>query len=149
MNAPREFTDAIGFLDDVHDDMKQAKRWLLWKSIPDGDKKPRKVPFYASGAPRSGQMDGADDQSRFATFGEACRALLAGGYAGLGFALGPDGTGNCWQGIDFDGVPDRPELAELVSDLPGYTETSPSGKGSEHAIGYGPRSTPWGATAPG
>lgn len=60
-----------------------------------------------------------------------------GKYDGLGFALGPDGTGNAWQGIDLDDTHSRPELAALVPMLPGYVEHSPSCKGV-HAIGYGP-----------
>ena len=62
--------------------------------------------------------------------------MQAGRYAGLGFALGPDGTGNHWQGIDLDDFPNRPALRDLGDDLPGYTESSPSGNGM-HAIGYG------------
>ena len=57
-------------------------------------------------------------------------------HAGLGFALGADGTGNHWQGIDLDGVDSNPALQLLADELPGYTETSPSGNGY-HAIGYG------------
>lgn len=141
--SPSEYPDCTacgapldGFLADVDDDMKLARRWLLWKSIPRDGGKPIKKPFYASGAPRQGPLDSDEDRARLATFGDACQAFHAGGYAGLGFALGPDGSGNCWQGVDLDNVPDRPELAALVPDLPGYTETSPSGTGY-HAIGYG------------
>ena len=62
--------------------------------------------------------------------------LYAGDYSGLGFALGADGTGNYWQGIDLDGLSKHPELGYIQEELPGYTELSPSGDGW-HSIGYG------------
>lgn len=124
------------FLDDIPESMKAARRWLVWKSIPQAGKKPSKVPFYPSGIPRNGATDTPDDMAQLGTFEAGLRALVSGNYAGLGFALGPDGTGKHWQGVDLDAVSKRPELAELVADLPGYTETSPSGDGW-HAIGYG------------
>ena len=57
------------------------------------------------------------------------------GFDGLGFALGPDGTGNHWQGIDLDKI-EANGLQALAAALPGYVEWSPSGLGI-HAIGYG------------
>lgn len=118
--------------------MAQARRWLLWRSIPatTPGKKPRKVPYYVCGTPRNGVLDTDADLGRLATLDEAIAALAHGAYAGLGFALGPDGTGQHWQGIDLDDIANVPGLRLLADDLPGYTETSPSGKGT-HAIGYG------------
>lgn len=119
--------------------MRDARRWLVWRSIqnPDPTKKPRKVPFYVSGRPRHGQLDEAADIAALADFATAQAALASGNYTGLGFALGPDGSGSHWQGVDFDDLATRPELALLADDgLPGYTESSPSGNGL-HAIGYG------------
>lgn len=122
--------------DALPDAMRQAPRWLLWKSEPSvGDRKPRKVPYYVSGRARHGQLDGPDDLANLVTLEVAVAALRA-PYAGLGFALGPDGTGNHWQGIDLDALSEHPELEHIAEDLPGYTETSPSGNG-RHAIGYG------------
>jgi archaellum biogenesis ATPase FlaH len=125
--------------DDLPVEMLSAKRWLLYKKEPnqDSNKKPRKVPYYTTGIKRHGALDTPADQEKFASFEEALLVLNTGGYAGLGFALGTDGgTGNYWQGIDIDGISDHPELSDVVSDLPGYTEKSPSGNGM-HAIGYG------------
>jgi len=123
---------------DLPEAMRAARRWLLWRSEPKPNpaKKPAKVPYYANGKRRHGELDTPADQADLATFDEAVRALQGGGYSGLGFALGPDGTGQHWQGIDLDDVPNRPALELLVDDLPGYTERSPSGTGM-HAIGYG------------
>ena len=118
--------------------MLAARRWVVWKSVPQSDKKPRKIPYYVSGEERGKgiQLDSSEDQAQFATFDDALLAMRTGRYTGLGFALGPDGTGSCWQGIDLDDMPTRPALTALAPELPGYTETSPSGNGM-HAIGYG------------
>ena len=129
----------VSNFDDLPDEMRGAKRWLLYKEEPnqDSNKKPRKVPYYVTGIKRHGVLDTPADQEKFTSFEEALHVLNKGGYAGMGFALGPvGGTENCWQGIDIDGISDHPELSDVVSDLPGYTEKSPSGNGM-HAIGYG------------
>jgi len=116
--------------------MREAKRWLLWKSIASDKpgKKPRKVPFYANGLPRNGDI--SDDAAQLVTLKTALKALRSGKYTGLGFALGRDENGMYWQGIDLDDV-EAHGLEDLVEILPGYVERSPSGRGY-HAIGYGP-----------
>lgn len=118
--------------------MQQARRWLVWKYESGPTKKPRKVPYYVNGKRRGVgiALDAPEDIAQLATFEHALQAKKNGSYAGLGFALGPDGTGNYWQGVDLDALPAHPELKHIVDDLPGYTETSPSGNGI-HAIGYG------------
>jgi hypothetical protein len=119
--------------------MKSAERWLLWRAEPNEDpaKKPRKVPCYVTGERRHGGLDQPEDVAQLASYEEACAALaFKAGYAGLGFALGPDGTGQHWQGIDLDNLDQHPGLKFVADDLPGYTEKSPSG-GGVHAIGYG------------
>lgn len=120
------------------DSMRAARRWLVWRSIPHNDpsKKPRKVPYYPCGQPRNGVLDTDADLSRLGTLEQAVEALDNGAYTGLGFALGPDGTGHHWQGVDLDDIASKPALRILADDLPGYTETSPSRAGM-HAIGYG------------
>lgn len=127
--------------------MQQAKRWLVWKSIPNSDptKKPRKVPFYPHGAPRNGATDTPEDVAQFGTFADASRAVATGAYAGLGFALG-DG----WQGVDLDAMSQRPQLYAIAADLmqQTYCETSPNGDGI-HAIGYGVPFAPMGSTSDG
>ncbi len=115
-----------------------ARRWLLYRLQPSPKPggKARKIPFYANGQPR-GETDTPADQAQLATLDQALAALKTGRYAGLGFALGPDGKGGCWQGVDFDGYSQHPEWSHLIADLPGYVEWSPSGDGL-HAIGNGP-----------
>lgn len=116
--------------------MRAASRWLIYQNVPQPGKKPRKIPHYADGAPRQGALDTSADVARLVTFEAAVAALQERGQDwGLGFALGPDGTGNYWQGIDLDDV-EANGLIEVANTLPGYVEYSPSGMGA-HAIGYG------------
>lgn len=115
--------------------MQAAPRWLVWKLIQ-AKPKPRKVPYYVDGKKRSGKLDSPEDLACLVTMDEAVRVVARGGYAGLGFALGPDDDGLVWQGIDLDNTAERPELAALIDILPGYVERSPSGTGV-HAIGHG------------
>src|SRR5471032_1995795 len=81
-------------------EMRNAKRWLLWsfKANPDSTKKPRKVPYYASGDTRQGTLDSPADLAQLVSFDDAMVALSSRRYTGLGFALGPDGSGAHWQG---------------------------------------------------
>jgi hypothetical protein len=130
------------------DAMRNAHRWLVWKAQSQASGKPRKVPFYVNGTKRYGVLDTPADQAMLAAFQDALGVFMAGGYTGLGFALGPDGSGNFWQGIDLDDIPNRPELCQIADDLPGYTETSPSGNGL-HAIGYGRPFTSLGSNGTG
>jgi hypothetical protein len=108
--------------------MKEAKRWLVWRMI-DG----RKVPHYVDGTPRAGTLDLEADQAKLVTWEEleACEVRAT----GRGFALGPDGKGGYWQGIDFDDVKEN-NLKDAVESVPGYVEISPSRTGA-HAFGYG------------
>lgn len=110
------------------------RAWLVWKFVPNGDKKPRKMPYYVDGSPRGGtptqprQQGSAEDRAAMATFDEAVSAARAGGYMGVGFALHAD---QHLVALDFDdcvqdGVVD-PRVAALC--LGTYTEFSPSGKG--------------------
>lgn len=125
-------------VNDILQLMRDAPRWLVWKSIPgkDNKKKPRKVPYYTNGSARKGTLDSPEDVKRLVDFDTALNALNAGGYSGLGFALGKDGGGH-WQGVDFDKLSDHPELGDLLThNAPGYTEYSPGGDGA-HFIGYG------------
>jgi hypothetical protein len=120
-----------------------AKRWLLYKLDDVAARnhlgqKPRKVPHYVNGFQRYGSLDSAEDMSRFGTYDEAIDAFVASGeFEGLGFALGPDGTGNYWQGFDADNLtPEQVDQFIANHDDLGYAEVSPSGKGV-HVIGYG------------
>ncbi len=131
--------DLEPFTENLPDEMLAAKRWLLWEERPNPDptKKPLKVPYYASGTPR-GATDTPEDAEKLATFEQISYAYESqpAKYSGLGFALGPDGTGHYWQGIDFDGLSQHSHLVALKDILPGYVELSPNNDGV-HCIGYG------------
>ncbi|WP_377302126.1 AAA family ATPase [Piscinibacterium candidicorallinum] len=134
----------------VPSELWMARRWLLWKSVPNNGSKARKVPYYADGSRRSGVLDGPDDHARLVSAEEALSLWRADphAYAGLGFALGPDGNGTVWQGIDLDDVSAKPHLAELARQLPGFVHRSPSG-GGWHAIGRGRQFPTLGSNASG
>jgi hypothetical protein len=119
--------------------MKAAKRWLLAN--------PDKVPFYINGRLRNGALDGPEDTANLAAYDDARAALaqLPGWF--LGFALGPDGSGWYWQGIDLDHVKDK-YLGAEANDAPGYVEFSPSSEGI-HAVGYGRHFATLGANGTG
>lgn len=132
--------------------LREVKRFLLWrKDAPIGGaaKKPRKVPHYADGGPRRA-LDTDADRARLVTLAQALAALRAAPdkWAGVGFALGPDGEGGCWQGIDLDDLASNPHLAKASESLKGYVERSPSGNGI-HAIGYGPHFQSFGSDGSG
>lgn len=108
--------------------MKAQRRWLVAN--------PDKVPFYISGQMRSGTLDAEADLAQLSSYADAKAVVDARGDGWhLGFALGPDGSGGHWQGIDLDKIVDN-RLADIANALPGYVEMSPSGTGA-HAIGYG------------
>jgi len=108
--------------------MKAQRRWLV--ASPD------KKPFYINGQMRNGVLDSSTDTEQLASYDDASAVLAARGEGWhLGFALGPDGTGGYWQGIDFDKVRAN-QIGDLADAVPGYVEFSPSGAGA-HAIGYG------------
>ncbi len=132
---------------EIPERMQEARRWLLWRSIPQAGKKPRKVPFYAGGGTREA-TDTSGDSARLVDMETAVEAMARGDFSGIGFALGADGEGGQWQGVDLDGTTERPELSALVELLPGYVERSPSGNGF-HAIGYGPQFPALGSNASG
>lgn len=137
--------------------MKAAPIWLLWKAVPrPGKPKPDKVPFYVTGTPRQGPLDAPQDRAQLVAYEEAKAAFekARGAYEGLAIALGPDGHGGHWQGIDLDDIE-----AQGLSDLANawvrgeragmaYIELSPSGTGV-HIIGYGRPFDPLGSNHSG
>lgn len=109
--------------------LRQLPNFLVWSLVQkEGEPKPRKVPFYASGAPRSGAQGTQADRAALVTFDVACKALASGRYTGIGFAPLP---GDGIVALDFDncvtdGVID-PRIAQVVAGT--YAEFSPSGNG--------------------
>ena len=110
-------------------ELTSRKQWLVWSFEQyEGDKKPRKVPYYINGKKRQGTQGSPEDLKNLATYEQAKSALDFGDYSGLGFAFLPnDGL----IGIDIDYKEDRdPQLAQkIITGLNTYTELSPSGNG--------------------
>lgn len=115
--------------------LQQARRWLLWKAVTNGDQKPKKIPYYANGKMRNGKLDAPEDVAQLADLDTVLAAMESGKWTGLGFALGPDGDGY-WHGVDFDSAAQHPHFETLIESAPGYIERSPSGNGY-HVLGYG------------
>lgn len=131
--------------DSIMDTMRAAPIWLLWKAVIEtGKSKPRKVPYYLNGAARNGTLDSPEDRAQLGTYEQAAAAYgnSGGAYAGLAIALGPDGRGGHWQGIDLDDMVAKgvTDIADMWTRGPcaglGYAEVSPSGNGI-HLVGYG------------
>jgi putative DNA primase/helicase len=120
-------------LDKVPGALRDRDQWLLWRfEQKAGEKKPRKVPYYASGLRRAGKQGAEDDRRALVGFDRACSALREANFDGLGFAFLP---GDGLIGIDLDNVIDpetgqvQPRAAGIIEACASFTEYSPSGKG--------------------
>ncbi|WP_392538586.1 AAA family ATPase [Legionella sp. 227] len=142
MDIPNIMPNNIQNATCMHRDMPIKRREDLRNTLPEYMTKPdcrrwllhnNKVPYYSNGKKR-GKTDTQEDLAQLVSFDETYDVYAKGAYTGLGFALGADGKGGYWQGIDLDDVWSNHELYILKP--PGYVELSPSGKGW-HALGYG------------
>lgn len=131
--------------------LAERPAWLIWKLIQKpGQKKPSKMPYYASGMirgwphgkPRDGEPTEQQpqveqghelDRAALVTYPQALAACRNLGFDGVGFAFLP---GDGLIGIDLDACvgegadPARLErAAKIVGAVGSYTELSPSGKG--------------------
>lgn len=124
--------DDVGFVapDALPTELKALKAFLCWRFTPPkpGEKKPRKVPYYASGHMRSGTQGDASDVAALVTYAEAVAACAKHSYTGIGMAILPQFN---VVALDFDNVVQDgvidPKVEELCSGT--YTEFSPSGTG--------------------
>ena len=109
--------------------LRAIKGFLLWKAEQTaGEKKPRKIAYYASGMKRHGEQGGEQDRARLVTYDVAHAAYLKGGYNGLAFAPLP---GFNVVALDFDNCVMADAAAkEVLPVIAGtYAELSPSGNG--------------------
>lgn len=130
----REKTDAVAF-EAIPPTLAARAQWLVWRfeSKP-GDKKPRKVPYYVSGARRTGEQGSDADRAALVDLPGARAAVDKAGsrWTGVGFAFLP---GDGLIGVDLDGMFDpvtqlmTERGAAIVASCNSYTEFSPSGKG--------------------
>lgn len=111
-------------------ELTSVPNWLVWRlTQKPGEKKPRKVPFYASGRPRAGTQGSPEDRAELVSYDRAVAACVKGDYTGVGIALLP-GCG--LLALDFDGCVDAAGVvdARVAAVCDGtYTEFSPSGTG--------------------
>lgn len=119
--------------------LRTKPQWLLWKSEPNGDKKPRKVPYYLSGKRRMGVQGDADDRAALAPFEAVCEKLSSGHYTGIGFAFLP---GDGLIGIDIDNAIDletgsiSARALAIIEACASYTEYSVSRKGMHILVAH-------------
>ena len=110
----------------IPDEMKQLKNWLVWRLIDKGGEKPSKVPFSVSGSSAS-----VSNPNTWGTFKSAVAAYETGEYDGIGFVF----TDTPFVGIDIDSCvnTETGEISAAASDIiettQSYTELSQSGKG--------------------
>ncbi|WP_052451985.1 VapE domain-containing protein [Noviherbaspirillum autotrophicum] len=113
--------------------LRERAQWLIWRFEP-GEKKPKKMPYYASGARRVGKQGDEADRAALVTLDKALEVVRStnGRYSGVGFAFLPnDGL----IGIDIDGCINREDGAiteraqNIIDACDSYTEYSPSGTG--------------------
>lgn len=111
------------------DVLRALPGWVIWRyEHKEGEDKPRKVPFYASGARRHGVQGRPEDRQQLVTFDAARAAAARRGFDGVGFCPMPE-----WGivALDFDGaIVDgglHPQVERLVAGT--YAEWSPSGQG--------------------
>lgn len=122
-----EPANIVELLDNIPEELRRRPQWLVWK-LEKRDGKPTKVPYIAGGVGRASSTD----SETWRSFDEAVAALQTGRYDGVGFVFT---SGDPYAGVDLDGCRD-PETGvleqwatEIVRNLDGYAEVSPSGKG--------------------
>ena len=107
----------------IVDEMLDAPRWLLWR-YEGRNGKQSKVPYQTSGYRAS-----SINPTHWTTFEDAAEAFDSGGFSGVGFSL----SGAGMVGIDLDDcIVNGSILAwaqEIIDNVPGYAEISPSGRG--------------------
>ena len=109
------------------DELKQQKRWTLWRLEPGKGGKMTKPPCNSEGFRHD-----ITNQANLKTYAEL--EPLAAKFSGLGFALG-EFDGVFVAGVDIDNCCDAvtgkftPESRQVVIDLDSYAEFSPSGTG--------------------
>lgn len=107
-------------------ELTSRQQWLVWRfEKKDGDKKPRKVPYYVNGSRRFGKQGDAEDRAKLAAYDDA-KAAAEYGFDGLGFAFLP---GDGLIGIDIDSNADTELAHKIIAGCNSYAETSPSGNG--------------------
>lgn len=108
-------------------DLLELPRWLCWQAEHNEGKKPRKVPYYASGPRRTHAHGSPEDQRQLSPFAVAIESYRRQARTGIGIALCDDAI----AAIDLDNcVVDGVVHEEVLAAIEGtYAELSPSGNG--------------------
>ncbi len=122
--------DTGALLDNIPEELRRRRQWVVWKLEQRGDK-PTKVPYIAAGG--VGRASSTDLMT-WATFEEAVAALKTGRYAGVGFVFC---SADPFVGVDLDDCrnPETGEIAawarEIIDSFTNVVllEASPSGRG--------------------
>ena len=112
------------------DALRNLHGWLIWRfeDQPEGEGKPRKVPYYTNGGRRHGVQGRPEDRNQLTTFDAARASAARRGFDGVGLALMPDFgivAGDFDNCMKHGGV--HPEVQAIVAGT--YAEFSPSGEG--------------------
>lgn len=123
----------------VPEALKSRTQWLVWRfESKAGQKKPAKMPYYASGRRRTGKQGDEADRLALTTFDFAMQTRSLGTtdagekFDGIGFAFLP---GDGLIGIDLDNVVDEKtgeisaRAASMIEACSSFAEYSPSRKG--------------------
>lgn len=111
--------------ENIPDELKQLKYWILWKA--EWDEKQgvfTKVPYC-----RTGSRKASSTSSRtWSTFDKIYEAYENGVGDGIGFVLSETNPYLCIDIDNIESMDSLPELAQEITSL-SYTELSPSGEG--------------------
>lgn len=119
-------------VENIPEELKQRKQWVLWKAVLDKEKQEySKVPYQANGIDKASST-GVDTWDTFERIEEAYENGIG---EGIGFVLSESDPYAC---IDIDGLDNvevLPALAQKIVDT-SYAELSPSGTGVHVWIRY-------------
>jgi putative DNA primase/helicase len=113
--------------ENIPEELRRRTQFVVYK-IEKRDGKDTKVPYIAGGVGKASSTD----SETWRSFDEAIAALRTGRYDGIGYVFS---SGDPYAGVDLDDCrdPATGELedwaAEIIRDLDGYAEVSPSGRG--------------------
>ena len=115
--------------ENIPDELKVRPQWVVWKTVWRAQsEKLDKVPYSAE----SDRKASSTDLLTWSTFENACEALEAGEYSGLGFVFS---SGDPYTGIDLDNCVEQETgqikqwALEIIQYFDSYTELSATAMG--------------------
>lgn len=118
--------------ENIPDELKQLKQWVLWKAVWDEKQKVfTKVPYRSNGRYKAY----SNKPESWDTFDNIYEAYENGIGEGIGFVLSETDPYACIDIDEISNVHDLPELAREIVNL-SYSELSPSGQGIHIWVRY-------------